>query len=82
MRRFSPLLFSLLVLSHQSAMASMIEDVLGLSDILNQLCGPRMDVVWVDESRQNPPCLMTYSPNCVETQANSPNSCDVVMHSD
>ncbi|GHD60519.1 hypothetical protein [Jeongeupia chitinilytica] len=63
-----------------SAGAGLVENISMLRMALDSVCGQRLDVVWLDETRANPPCLMSYSPFCDEVQYNGPTSCMVVMH--
>ncbi|GAA5785724.1 hypothetical protein GCM10007860_26120 [Chitiniphilus shinanonensis] len=55
--------------------AELVEGIARLGDLIELRCGPRIDVVWVDESGAAPPCLHTYSPGCDEVQRNAANLC-------
>ncbi|WP_027467469.1 hypothetical protein [Deefgea rivuli] len=57
------------------ANAEIIDDLLNINDILGNLCGQRMTVLWVDETEQIGPCLLTYSVGCVEVQTAGSQSC-------
>ncbi|WP_410498332.1 hypothetical protein [Chitinibacter sp. S2-10] len=52
---------------------------LQMNSLIEDRCGDRLDVVWVDERGQNPPCYMAYSNSCVEAQTPHPQSCLVMM---
>ncbi|MCX7205587.1 MAG: hypothetical protein NT086_06280 [Proteobacteria bacterium] len=78
MRKHIPLLLLSLGLTHPVALAD-INDILGLQQAINAFCGVKMNVILVDESHTNPPCLLSYSDGCEETQPNTPQSCQVVM---
>ncbi|AOX99437.1 hypothetical protein [Jeongeupia sp. USM3] len=60
----------------------LIENISTLRMVLDSVCGQRFDVIWIDETRSNQPCLMSYSPFCDEVQHSGPTSCMVVMHVD
>ncbi|WP_432720507.1 hypothetical protein R0381_003152 [Jeongeupia wiesaeckerbachi] len=62
------------------AFAGLVENISILRMALDSVCGQRVDVIWVDETHTNQPCLMSYSPFCDEVQINGPTSCMVVMH--
>jgi hypothetical protein len=81
MRSIIPTLFLGLCFIHAESRAD-INDILGLQQAINNFCGARMNVILVDESHTNPPCLMTYSDGCEEAQPNTPQSCLVVMGED
>jgi hypothetical protein len=78
MRRPIPLLLLSLSLIQPLAHAD-INDILGLQQAIDAFCGIKMNVILVDESHTNPPCVMSYSDGCEETQPNTPQSCQVVM---
>ncbi len=78
MRKHIPLLLLSLGLIHPLALAD-INDILGLQQAIDAFCGAKMNVILVDESHTNPPCVMSYSDGCEETQPNTPQSCQVVM---
>jgi hypothetical protein len=78
MRKHIPLLLLSLGLTSPLALAD-INDILGLQQAINAFCGVKMNVILVDESHTNPPCLLSYSDGCEETQPNTPQSCQVVM---
>ncbi|MFC7421776.1 hypothetical protein ACFQNF_18105 [Iodobacter arcticus] len=78
MRRMIPLLLLGLGLIQPPAYAD-INDILGLQQAINAFCGLKMNVILVDESHSNPPCIMSYSEGCEETQPDSPQSCQVVL---
>ncbi|KPC50550.1 hypothetical protein WG78_17135 [Amantichitinum ursilacus] len=61
------------------AYADLVGDVATLEDILNSVCGQRYDVIWVDQDKEIPPCLMSYSQYCVEIQKAVPESCQNVL---
>ncbi|STQ91142.1 hypothetical protein [Iodobacter fluviatilis] len=67
-----------LSLIHPFALAD-INDILGLQQAINAFCGTKMNVILVDESHSNPPCILSYSDGCEETQPDSPQSCQVVL---
>jgi hypothetical protein len=81
MRSIIPILTLGLCLFHAESRAD-INDILGLQQAINNFCGVRMNVILVDESHSNPPCIMTYSDGCEEAQPNTPQSCLVVMSKD
>jgi hypothetical protein len=73
---------TLLLLSHsliQPLALADINDILGLQQAIDAFCGIKKNVILVDESHTNPPCIMSYSDGCEETQPNTPQSCQVVM---
>ena len=78
MRHFLSALMLSLFLLPTTALAD-ITDILGLQQALHGFCGPRKDVILVDESHSNPPCLMSYSEGCEEIQPDIPQSCAVVL---
>ncbi|WP_035058695.1 hypothetical protein [Andreprevotia chitinilytica] len=78
-RPFSTRLAFLTSLLLPVAHAALIEDLASLKFALDSLCGPRFDVIMLDETQQTPPCMMSYSPRCTELQYHGPASCEVVM---
>ncbi|AZN36211.1 hypothetical protein [Iodobacter ciconiae] len=78
MRKHTPALLLGLGLIQPLAYAD-INDILGLQQAINAFCGAKIKVILVDESRSNPPCIMSYSEGCEETQPDSPQSCQIVM---
>ncbi|BCL75233.1 hypothetical protein JHS3_09690 [Jeongeupia sp. HS-3] len=62
------------------ATAGLVENISMLRTVLDSVCGQRFDVIWVDETRTNQPCLMSYSPFCDEVQYSGPTSCMMVMN--
>jgi hypothetical protein len=78
MRKHIPLLLLSFGLIQPLALAD-INDILGLQQAIDAFCGAKMNVILVDESLTNPPCIMSYSDGCEETQPNTPQSCQVVM---
>ncbi|WP_273428907.1 hypothetical protein [Chitinibacter tainanensis] len=59
----------------------LVEDLLHINTLIEQRCGERLQVLWVDEKGDNPPCQMSYSAACVEAQAAGPYSCSTVIRS-
>ena len=78
LRRFciAGMLYAGLVLPVHADLAG---DVGTLEEIFNTVCGPRYDVIWVDEAKELPPCLMSYSQYCEEIQVATPNSCQNIL---
>ena len=59
--------------------AALIDELATMKVALDSLCGTRFDIIFVDETKQLPPCLMSYSSHCEEIQYQGPASCDIVM---
>ncbi|WP_348945050.1 hypothetical protein ABHF33_00055 [Chitinibacter sp. FCG-7] len=78
-RLLTPLLALALLSPGATRAESMIELLLHMNSVIEERCGNRLDVVWVDERGQNPPCYMAYSMSCVEFQTPHPQSCLVMM---
>jgi hypothetical protein len=57
----------------------LLAQLLHLNGLIEERCGERLDVVWVDERGKNPPCTMAYSSSCTEIQSQEPQNCTVMM---
>jgi hypothetical protein len=65
--------------AQDAAEPGLLAQLLHLSGLIEERCGERLDVVWVDERGKNPPCTMAYSGSCTEMQSTEPQNCTVMM---
>lgn len=78
----SSLIATLIIPATQTQAAdesSLLAQLVHLSSLIEERCGERLDVVWVDERGKNPPCTMAYSNACTEMQSQEPQNCTVMM---
>ncbi|TJZ65632.1 hypothetical protein [Chitiniphilus eburneus] len=55
--------------------AELVEQIAHMRAVIEMRCGPRINVLWVDEAGVAPPCQHSYSPGCEEIQGGAPNLC-------